>query len=111
MPDFGYTITKPRSVEVHDSVQERLQLLEKRVPSFRRCIKCGGCTATCTAGQFTAFNIRNVLSLYQWGEYAGLDDELRKCMLCGKCMLACPRGVNLRDLIINVRKILSKQHK
>lgn len=111
MNKFGYTISLPRSVEVTGSVQEHLRLLEKRVPSFRRCIKCGGCTATCTAGQFTSFNIRKIHAFYQWAEYDGLESELQKCMLCGKCTLVCPRGVNLRDLIINLRKILSKYHK
>jgi heterodisulfide reductase subunit C len=27
-------------------------------------------------------------------------------MLCGKCTLVCPRGVNLRALIINMRRVL-----
>jgi len=111
MDNFGYAIMLPRSVEVINNFQDRLQLLEKRVPSFKRCIKCGGCTATCSTGYFTSFNIRKVHSLYQWGEIDGLENELQKCMLCGKCTLVCPRGVNLRDLIINLRKILSKQNK
>ncbi|MDR2916561.1 MAG: 4Fe-4S dicluster domain-containing protein [Tannerella sp.] len=111
MNNFGFTISQPRSIEVKDNIQDQLLLLEKRVPSFKRCIKCGGCTATCTSGHFTQFNIRKIHSLYQWGVYDGLEDELQKCMLCGKCTLVCPRGVNLRDLIINLRKILSKQNK
>jgi heterodisulfide reductase subunit C len=111
MNNFGFTISQPRSIDVSDNVQDQLLRLEKRVPSFKRCINCGGCTATCTAGQFTQFNIHKVHSLYRWGEYKGLESELQKCMLCGKCTLVCPRGVNLRDLIINLRKILSKQNK
>ena len=106
MFNFGYSIPKPRTVEVKDSIQEHLLLLEKRVPSLKKCIKCGGCTATCSAGQFTSFNIRKTLVLYQWGEYDGLSEELQKCMLCGKCTLVCPRGVNLRSVIVNLRKIL-----
>jgi len=111
MNNFGFAIPKPRTIEVKDSVQDQLQLLEKRVPSFKRCIKCGGCTATCSAGHFTPFNIRKALALYQWSEFDNLENELQKCMLCGKCTLVCPRGVNLRDLIINLRKILSKLQK
>ena len=111
MNNFGYAISKPRTVEVKDSVQDQLLLLEKRVPSLKRCIKCGGCTATCTAGSFTQFNIRKAIARYQWSECDNLENELQKCMLCGKCTLVCPRGVNLRDLIINLRKILSKLQK
>lgn len=111
MSNFGFSISQPRSIDVGDHVEDQLLRLEKRVPSFKLCISCGGCTATCTAGHFTQFNIRKVHNLYRWGEYKGLENELQKCMLCGKCTLVCPRGVNLRDLVINLRKILSKQNK
>lgn len=111
MNNFGFAISQPRSIDVGDRVEDQLLRLEKRVPSFKLCINCGGCTATCTAGHFTPFNIRKVHSLYRWGEYKSLENELQKCMLCGKCTLVCPRGVNLRDLVINLRKILSKQNK
>ena len=108
MNGFGFTITQPRSINVSDTVEDTLLRLEKRVPSFRKCINCGGCTATCSAGQFTPFNIRKIHNMFRWGEYKDMEQELQKCMLCGKCTLVCPRGVNLRDLIINLRKILSK---
>ena len=111
MNNFGFNIIQPRTIDVKNNIQDRLLLLEKRVPSFKRCIKCGGCTATCSTGHFTSFNIRKIHSLISWCEYEGLEDELQKCMLCGKCTLVCPRGVNLRDLIINLRKILSKKNK
>ena len=111
MSNFGFTISQPRSIDVNDNIQDQLLRLEKRVPSFKGCINCGGCAATCSAGQFTSFNIRKIHNLYRWGEYESMEEELQKCMLCGKCTLVCPRGVNLRDLIINLRKILSKQYK
>ena len=111
MGNFGYNIIQPRTIVIQNNIQDRLQLLEKRVPSLKKCIKCGGCTATCSTGHFTSFNIRKVHSLFLWGAYEGMEQELQKCMLCGKCTLVCPRGVNLRDLIINLRKILSKKNK
>jgi len=109
--NFGFAISQPRSIDVSDDIQGQLLRLEKRVPSFKRCINCGGCAATCSAGQFTSFNIRKIHNMYRWNEFEGLEEDLQKCMLCGKCTLVCPRGVNLRDLIINLRKILSKQKK
>lgn len=108
--DFGFTISKPRSIEPTEAGKEQLRQLEELVPTFRRCMNCGGCTATCSAGQFTDFNIRKVHNLYRWGQYKELDEELKKCMLCGKCTLVCPRGVNLRSLIIHLRKALNKDH-
>lgn len=41
------------------------------------------------------------------GQLGGLDKELAKCMLCGKCTLVCPRGLNLRPIIMNMRKLLT----
>ncbi len=108
--DFGFTIAKPRSIEPTKTGKEQLGQLEELVPTFRRCMNCGGCTATCSAGQFTDFNIRKVHNLYRWEKYKELDEELQKCMLCGKCTLVCPRGVNLRSLIIHLRKALNKDY-
>lgn len=49
--------------------------------------------------------------MFRRGNTEGLAEELRKCMLCGKCVLVCPRGVNLRQLIINMRKMLEEEKK
>ncbi len=85
----------------------KTEQLLNAVPSYKRCISCGGCTASCSARQFTDFNIRKAHLYFKRGQYDRLEEELQKCMLCGKCMLVCPRGVNLRSLIINMRQILS----
>ena len=85
----------------------KAEQLLNAVPSYKRCISCGGCTASCSARQFTDFNIRKAHLYFKRGQYDRLEEELQKCMLCGKCMLVCPRGVNLRSLIINMRQILS----
>lgn len=108
MRSFGFSIAKPRSLEIDGESLERLHRLEEKEPSFKRCFNCGGCTATCSAGQFTDFNIRRVHNLYRWGRYQELGEELRKCMLCGKCTLVCPRGVNLRHLIVSMRELLNE---
>ncbi len=107
MKSFGFNIAKPRSLELSRESSERLCRLEEKEPSFKRCFNCGGCTATCSAAQFTDFNIRKVHNLYRWGQYQELEQELRKCMLCGKCTLVCPRGVNLRHLIVSMRLLLN----
>ncbi len=107
MADFGFSISKPQSIDTNDMDVNRLQALEAKVPSFKRCISCGACTATCSAGQFGNFNIRRIHNLYRWDQRKGLEKELQQCMLCGKCTLVCPRGVNLRSLIIHLRKALA----
>ena len=106
MPDFGFTIQKPRSENIDNITQAKFDELVRRVPSFKRCFQCGCCSATCSARQFTDFNIRRIHTLYRRGNVSELSDELKKCMLCGKCTLVCPRGVNLRQLIMTMRKTL-----
>lgn len=107
MINFGYTIAQTRVVNLDNCNFDKLEQLEKIVPSFKRCMNCGACTATCSAQQFTGFNIRKIKSMYQQAQYDKLAKELEQCMLCGKCTLVCPRGVSLRPAIMNMRKILT----
>jgi heterodisulfide reductase subunit C len=107
MIDFGFQINQGRTINL-DIDRVPLKQLEEAVGSFRRCIRCGSCTATCSAGQFTDFNIRKIHTKFRAGMYDELAETIKPCMLCGKCTLVCPRGVNLRSMIINIRKILKE---
>lgn len=104
---FGFAISTPRSINMDTADNRMLKQLEEEVPSFKRCMNCGACSATCTARQFTNYNIRRIHSLFRMQQYQELENELKSCMLCGKCTLVCPRGVNLRSMIMNMRKILT----
>ena len=108
MNKFGFSISQTRTVNLDTTDRTILHELELLEPSYKRCMNCGSCTATCSAQQFTNFNIRRVHTSFRRGEYRTLSDELKKCMLCGKCTLVCPRGVNLRSLVINMRQILEE---
>jgi heterodisulfide reductase subunit C len=103
-PNFGYTISADRQID-YDSNDRRIEryLLEHE-PSFRICIACGTCTATCSAGVFTNFNLREIIGNIKRGETRNIKSEAEKCMLCGKCQLACPRGVNTRNVILNIQR-------
>jgi Heterodisulfide reductase, subunit C len=107
MADFGFSLKKARTVYLSKTDMRKAEQLIATVPSYKLCIGCGGCTASCSARQFTDFNIRKAHNHFRRGQYDKLEEELQKCMLCGKCTLVCPRGVNLRSLIINMRQILS----
>lgn len=107
MVNFGFTIKKARSIQLSQADLKKFSQAVEAVPSYKNCIGCGGCTATCSARQYTNFNIRKVHFSIRRGLYEDAAQELRKCMLCGKCTLVCPRGVNLRSLIINIRQIIS----
>ena len=106
MTDFGFSISAARSIDYDALRRDKADETTRRVPSYRLCIGCGGCTSACAAGQFAPFNIRRCHTALARGKSEGLQEELRLCMLCGKCTLACPRGVNLRALIVNMRRVL-----
>ena len=111
MRKFGFSISQARSIDLDQVDFSRLDELKSIVPSFMVCINCGACTATCSAQQFSDFNIRKIKTLYMQGQYDDLAKQLEKCMLCGKCTLVCPREVNLRNSIVNMRRILTKKNK
>lgn len=83
------------------------QAMASEAPSSKLCIGCGGCTATCTTGNLTEFNIRKLQMLVKRGETTEVQNNLQKCMLCGKCFLVCPRGVDTRRMIQAMLKYLT----
>ncbi len=108
MNTFGFQILQARTIDF-DQFDGRLlnDVLEKE-PSFRTCLSCGGCTATCNAGTLIDFNVRKMNLLIRRGEITGLSREIDKCMLCGKCQLVCPRGINIRNVIMLLKKGIVK---
>lgn len=108
--DFGYSINPDSQIDYDANNRELSQWVTKYVPSFRSCMACGSCTATCSAGQFTSFNMRKLQLLARRGELEGIKEEVTKCMLCGKCMLVCPRGKNNRHIILKLKEALEKNN-
>jgi len=106
MKDFGFTVNKGRTLDFDAADFSLKDSLIQNVFSYKRCIGCGTCSATCSAGKYTDFSILKCNMLYRCGDITGLVEELDKCMLCGKCTLVCPRGVNIRAMVISMRELL-----
>lgn len=104
--DWGYTISRPRAVNLDKNDMRYSRQLLREHPALQTCIACGNCTATCTAGQFSSFSFRRINTLVRRGENGGIREELSKCMLCGKCRMSCPRGINIREIVLALRKQL-----
>jgi heterodisulfide reductase subunit C len=104
MVNFGYTTLKTSILDLDNANQVLSEQISLDEPSFRLCIACGSCAATCTAGKFTNFNFRELSHHIRMGESQKAISESEKCMMCGKCTLACPRNVNTRNIIRLVRK-------
>jgi heterodisulfide reductase subunit C len=108
MDKFGYTISKARIIDYDVNDRRIATYILERENSFRMCIECGGCSATCTTGKFTEFSLRELHILIKRGENEKPREKIRECMLCGKCTLVCPRGVNTRNIIFLAREAFKK---
>jgi len=104
MPNFGYTINADRQIDYDSNDLRIARYLVANESSFKVCIACGTCTATCSAGLFTDFSLRELIGNIKRGEVRNVKKEAEKCMLCGKCQLACPRGVNTRNVILSIQR-------
>jgi len=100
MEKFGFTISKGRQIDYDSNDRSIADYIYDKEPSFRLCIECGGCSATCTSGNFTRFSLRELQILIKRGENDQALKGLKRCMLCGKCTLVCPRGVNTRNIVV-----------
>lgn len=103
---WGYQINEKRGINLDKTNLEFSDKLLEAVPSLRRCIGCGGCTATCSVNDIATFNLRRLHLFAVRGEFSSLGKEIRKCMLCGKCTLVCPRGVNTRGVILALNDMI-----
>ena len=111
MDKFGFTITKGRQIDYDSNDRSIADFIFENEPSFRLCIVCGCCSATCTTGSFTKFSLREMQILLKRGENEEVRKNIRKCMLCGKCTLVCPRGVNTRNVVTLAREAFNNSDK
>ena len=106
MIDFGYRKNDSLVLDLDANSFELYRKLLKAEPSVASCISCGTCASTCSAGQFTDFNLRKIMLLCKRGNTQALKLIINRCMVCGKCQLACPKGVNTRNIVLTLNKYL-----
>lgn len=109
MSKFGFTILKDQQLDYDNLSRELARHIQKAEPSVYRCISCGSCSGSCSASRFTQFSFRKLVISVLRGDDKQIVKEIQKCMLCGKCMLVCPRGVNTRNVIYQLRKVLNEK--
>jgi heterodisulfide reductase subunit C len=108
MKNFGFTLQKARVIDYDANDRSVVEYILEREPSLRSCIECGGCSATCTTGNFTSFSLREINILLKRGENKQVRNKIKQCMLCGKCSLVCPRGVNTRNVVFLAKQAFQK---
>ena len=96
MPQFGFSISQPRAVNLDTNDLVPAEKILHDMPELQTCIACGSCTATCTAGNLTSFNFRKVHTLVRRGEYREAYEQMDKCML----------GINTRAVVMKIKREL-----
>ncbi len=108
MDKFGFTLSKARFIDYDANDRRVVDYIIEREPTLKLCIECGGCTATCSTGNFTEFSLREMNILLKRGENKKVRNKINQCMLCGKCILVCPRGVNTRNVVFLAKQAFQK---
>jgi heterodisulfide reductase subunit C len=108
MDKFGFTLSRGRQIDYDANDRKLAGYISDMEPTFRLCIECGACAATCTSGNYAHFSLREMNILIKRGENEQVRKNINKCMLCGKCTLVCPRGVNTRNVINLVVRAFQK---
>jgi heterodisulfide reductase subunit C len=109
MNEFSFlTSRESRQIDFNCFDNRIMVYVLKHEPSFLTCISCGGCTATCSAGNLTNFNVRKIGLMLRRGETESLSVEIDKCMFCGKCTLVCPRDINIRNVVLLIKKRIAQ---
>lgn len=103
---FGFSINTDRTVNLDNADRKLFKRISLVEPSIKRCIFCGGCASTCTAGKFTDISFRLISLNLRRGNLKEVRRMVSACMLCGKCSMVCPRDVNIRHLMIILKKEL-----
>lgn len=102
---FGFKLSASSAIDLDKVDRSRFDELCRIEPDAVRCISCGSCSATCTAGEFSGISVRKLLLYLQRGREQEAFRLMSACMLCGKCTMVCPRGINTRHLILTVSRI------
>lgn len=109
MVSFGYGLAPSSAIRIIDSNDPLFNQLCREEPDVRKCMACGSCAASCTAGEFTQMNLCKLIAALQRGAWKDQISMVKNCMLCGKCNIVCPRGINTRHLILSIQKIYNIQ--
>jgi len=105
-PNWGYKVQTDNQIDFDKNSRGLMLQILNIEPTFGNCIACGSCAGTCSAGNFTNFSLQRLNVQISRGETAKVASEIEKCMLCGKCTLVCPRGINTRNVIMAIKRVV-----
>ena len=92
------------------------QLMKELEEQLAVCMRCGTCQAVCPLFAETGLEAdvaRGKLALLDglmqemFRDAQGVNERLNKCLLCGSCAANCPSGVNVMEIFIKARAIIT----
>lgn len=95
------------------SLISQVKTLEKELAV---CIRCGSCQSVCPLFKQTGreadvargkLALLNGLASKIFSNPDGVNERLNRCLLCGSCASNCPSNVNVLDIFIKARAILT----
>jgi len=99
------------------SMQALSQLMHELEEQLVICNRCGLCQAVCPLFAETgreADVARGKLALLDgltkelFKDPDGVNERLNRCLLCGSCAANCPSGVNVLEIFMKARRILTE---
>ena len=97
-------------------ITELVELMRSLEDQLVVCMRCGMCHAVCPLYAQTgreADVARGKLALLDgllkemFADPDGVVDRLNRCLLCGSCAANCPSGVNVLEIFLKARAILT----
>ncbi|MBD3230601.1 MAG: hypothetical protein GF329_20650 [Candidatus Lokiarchaeota archaeon] len=80
---------------------------------FIDCMTCGKCVGDCIAAANSDFNFRKIIQKILNGDREDIikGNEIWKCFLCNLCTIKCPKNIQIRKLILILRKLALESDK
>jgi heterodisulfide reductase subunit C len=79
--------------------------------SALKCMQCGICSASCPSGRHTSLNIRKIVKRAAKTTDILSDEQLWMCTTCYNCQERCPRGIEIVDILLDIRAISANHGK
>jgi len=87
------------------------KILDVHIAAFTPCVQCGKCSAGCPVAFDSPHTPRKVIRFLQLGllEEAARSSFPWFCALCQACSVRCPRGVDVAEITLGLRRLGQQQ--
>jgi len=76
--------------------------------AFKLCYQCGLCDTVCPWNRVRAFSMRKIIREATFGLTEIEIEEMWRCTTCGNCPRQCPRGVEIIEAGVSLRRIATE---